>query len=160
VKSDDSFFQVAQVPELCVYPGNINPRIRWDGMVARPLEPRDFIRMRELARSDFAEVVKEVKGHIKAPLADKQPIYAINFARIGLVNDRLVAEDAQGQRLVMSDAGMSEEPRSCHLLALLPQEFLSGQTLIARFRHDLDSRKLQIKPLGLITATEVIRLTL
>src|SRR5688572_13526095 len=36
IKSDDSFFQVAQVKELCVYPGDVNPRIRWDGMVARP----------------------------------------------------------------------------------------------------------------------------
>ena len=34
IKSDDSFFQVAQVKELCVYPGGVNPRVRWDGMVA------------------------------------------------------------------------------------------------------------------------------
>ena len=33
-------------------------------------------------------------------------------------------------------------------------------TLIARFRHDLDTRKLQIKPLALVTESEVIRLTL
>ncbi|MGN6546968.1 MAG: SWIM zinc finger family protein [Aureliella sp.] len=160
IKSEDSFFQIAQVPELCIYPGNVNPRIRWDGMIARPMEPRDYARMRQLARSDFAEVIKEVKGHIKAPLADKQPIYALNFARIGTVGDRLVAEDAKGQRLVMSDVGMTDEPRSCHLLPLLPKEFLRGQTLIARFRHDLDTRKLQIKPLGVITDSEVIRLTL
>ena len=40
IKSDDSFFQVAQVKELCVYPGDVNPRIRWEGMVPRPIEPR------------------------------------------------------------------------------------------------------------------------
>ncbi len=39
IKSDDSFFQVAQIKELCVYPGDFNPRVRWDGMVARPIEP-------------------------------------------------------------------------------------------------------------------------
>src|SRR5688572_16908226 len=33
IKSDDSFFQVAQIKELCVYPGNVNPRVRWDGML-------------------------------------------------------------------------------------------------------------------------------
>ncbi len=27
IKSDDSFFQVAQVKELCVYPGDVNPRV-------------------------------------------------------------------------------------------------------------------------------------
>lgn len=160
VKSEDSFFQVAQVAELCIYPGNVNPRIRWDGMIARPLEPRDYVRMRKLGRPDYAEVIREVKGHIKAPLADKQPIYALNFARIGTVNDRIVAEDAKGQRLVMSDSGMIDEPRSCHLLQLLPPDFLHNQTLIARFRHDLDARKLTIKPLGLITESEIVRLTL
>ena len=35
IKSDDSFFQVAQVKELCVYPGDVNPRIRWEGMARR-----------------------------------------------------------------------------------------------------------------------------
>lgn len=40
IKSDDSFFQVAQVPQLYIYPGNVNPRVRWEGMVPRPLTPR------------------------------------------------------------------------------------------------------------------------
>ena len=31
IKSDDSFFQIAQIPELCIYPGeDANPRIRWE----------------------------------------------------------------------------------------------------------------------------------
>ena len=36
IKSEDSFFQVAQVKELCVYPGGVNPRVRWEGMVPAP----------------------------------------------------------------------------------------------------------------------------
>jgi hypothetical protein len=55
---------------------------------------------------------------------------------------------------------MAEEPSSTHLLSLLPKVALTGQTLIARFRHDLDTRKLQIKPLSIVTADAVIRLTL
>jgi hypothetical protein len=61
---------------------------------------------------------------------------------------------------VLTDVGMAEEPPSCHLLPLLPKDALSGQTLIARFRHDLDTRKLQIKPLSIVTPSAVIRLTL
>ena len=30
IKSDDSFFQIAMVKELCIYPGDVNPRIRWE----------------------------------------------------------------------------------------------------------------------------------
>jgi hypothetical protein len=160
IKSDDSFFQVAQVKELCVYPGGVNPRVRWDGMVPRPLEPKDLATIRGHAQPDFAAAIKEVKGTLKSPLADRTPIVALNFKTIGRVGETFVAEDAKGERLVLTDDGMAEEPASCHLLPLLPRETLTGQTLIARFRHDLDTRKLQIKPLSIVTPTAVVRLTL
>jgi hypothetical protein len=160
IKSDDSFFQVAQVKELCVYPGDVNPRIRWEGMVPRALEPRDLQRIRQHARGDFAAVVKDVKNNLKAPLADKQPIYALQFRRIGQVDGVPVLEDAKGERLTMTDTGMTEEPPSCHLLQLVPKELHENQVVVARFRHDLDRRKLQIKPLSIVTDASIVRLTL
>jgi hypothetical protein len=160
IKSDDSFFQVAQVKELCLYPGDVNPRIRWEGMLARALEAKDFARIRGFGQPDFAAAIKDVKSHLKLPLADKQPIYALNFRQIGQVDGSLVVEDAKGERLVLTDAGMTEEPASCHLLPLLSPELFQDQTLIARFRHDLDTRKLQIKPLSLVTKSAIVRLTL
>src|SRR6201999_3916580 len=83
IKSEDSFFQVAQVKELCVYPGDVNPRIRWESMLQRPIEARDFQKIRDHAAGDFAAVIKDVKTHLKGPLSDKQPIYALKFKRIG-----------------------------------------------------------------------------
>jgi len=160
IKSDDSFFQVAQVKELCVYPGDVNPRIRWEGMIARPMEPRDLQRVRDHAKGDFAAVIKEVKTSIRAPLADKQPIHALQFKRIGHVDGVSVVEDAAGQRLTMTDVGMTEEPASCHLLQLLPAALHGNQVLVVRFRHDLDKRKLQVKPLSIVTKDGVVRLTL
>jgi hypothetical protein len=160
IKSDDSFFQVAQVKELCVYPGGVNPRVRWDGMVLRPLEPKDLATIRGHGQPDVAAAVKDVKGTLKSHLADRTPIVALNFKTIGQAGDTFVAEDARGERLVLTDVGMAEEPASCHLLPLLPREALNGQTLIARFRHDMDTRKLQIKPLSIVTPTAVVRLTL
>jgi hypothetical protein len=160
IKSDDSFFQVAQVKELCVYPGGPNPRVRWEAMVPRPLEPKDLATIRGHGQADFATAVKEVKGTLKSPLADRTPILALNFKTIGQVGESFVAEDGKGERLVLTDTGMAEEPASCHLLPLLPKEALASQTLIARFRHDLDTRKLQIKPLSIVTPSGMVRLTL
>jgi hypothetical protein len=160
ITSDDSFFQVAQVKELCIYPGGLNPRVRWDGMAPRPLEPKDLATIRKHGRPDFAAAVKDVKASLKGPLAERTPIMALNFQTLGRVGDAFVAEDADGERLVLTDAGMAEEPPSCHLLPLLPKEALAGQTLIARFRHVLDTRKLQIKPLSIVTGNAVVRLTL
>lgn len=160
IKSDDSFFQVAQISELCVYPGDVNPRIRWDGMTQRPAEARDYQKLREHARADFASVIKEVRNNLKAPLADRRPIYALRFKRLGHSGGIPVIEDAQGDRLTMTDVGITEEPPSCHLLHLVPKSMHENQTLIVRFRHDLDTRKLQIKPLGIATDTRIVRLTL
>ncbi len=159
IKSDDSFFQVAQIKELCVYPGDVNRRVRWEEMLPRPVEAGDFERIRRHAHTDFQTVIKEVKNTLKAPLGDRHPVYALNFTRIGRVGNDLVAEDGKGGRLCFTDKGMSEEPRSCHLLPLLPESLLKGNTIIARFRHDLDSRRLQIKPLSIVTKDGIVRLT-
>ncbi len=159
IKSDDSFAQVAQIKDLCIYPGDINPRVRWDGMLARPLEARDLARIRGHGRVQFAAVVNEVKSVLKNPLAEKYPIVGLNFRRIGAIGKALFVEDGAGERLSLTDAGLPEEPRSRHLLSLVPNDALHDRTLIARFRHDLDSRKLQVKPLSIVTAAEVIRLT-
>lgn len=160
IKSDDSFFEIAQLPELCVYPGDVNPRVRWEGMTARPIEANDLEKVRGFGHFEFAAAIKSVKGQLKSPLADKQPIYALNFRRLGQIEKSLVAEDANGERLVLTDVGISEEPASCHLLPLLPAELFENQTMIVRFRHDLDSRLLRIKPLSIVTTTGIIRLTL
>lgn len=160
IKSDDSFFGVARIGELFVYPGDANPRIRWEGMTPRPIEAADLRRARDHGRADFAAVIKEVKTNLKGPLADKQPIVALRFKRIGQVDGTLVVEDAKGERLTMTDAGMTEEPPSCHLLQLIAPTLLAEQTLVVRFRHDLDRRKLQVKPLSIVTETGVVRLTL
>jgi len=159
IKSEDSFFQVACVKELCVYPGGVNPRIRWDGMTPRPLQPDDLATIRRHAREDFATLIKEVKASLKSPLADRTPIHALRYARLGKVGGQVVAEDAQGQRLILSDAGIDDEPPSCHLLPLLPPACLADQVMIARFRHDLDARALRIKPLSIVTPETILRLT-
>ncbi|MCX5660844.1 MAG: SWIM zinc finger family protein [Planctomycetota bacterium] len=160
IKSDDSVFHIAQVKELFVYPGDTNPRIRWEGMVPRGVEPRDLQRVRDHARGDFAAVIKDVKTNLKGPLADKQPIHALRFRRIGQVGGVPTVEDERGERLTMTDAGMTEEPASCHLLQLVSPSLHEDQTLVVRFRHDLDRRQLEVKPLSIISGAGVVRLTL
>jgi hypothetical protein len=128
-------------------------------MTVQPLEAKDYGRMRKHGHADFAGVIKEVKGHLKSALADKQPVFALNYARMGLVDGAYVIEDEKSERLVLTESGAPEEPPSCYLLSLLPRELHRNQTLIARFHHNLDTGKLQIKPLSIVTLSSVVRLT-
>jgi hypothetical protein len=160
IKAEDSFFQVAQIAELFVYPGDMNPRVRWEGMTVRPPTQNDFAAIAKSAHGDFATLVKQVKSNLKGPLSEKQPVCLLKFKRIGLIGDAFVVEDAAGTRLTMTDRGIAEELSSLPLLRLLPREVLNENVLVARFRHDLDSRRLEVKPLGIVTRQAVIRLTL
>ncbi|MBN8604923.1 MAG: SWIM zinc finger family protein [Planctomycetes bacterium] len=160
IKAEDSFFQVAQVPELFIYPGDLNPRIRWDGHTVRPPTPEDYAAIRKSAHKDFAALIKLVKGGLKGPLSERQPIYLLAFSQIGIVQDTLVVEDAQKNRLTLTDRGLDEEPSSLQVLKLVPDELRRNQVLVARFRHDLDTKRLEVKPLGIVSSSEVVRMTL
>lgn len=159
IKADDSFFKVAQIPELCVYPGGMNPRIRWEAMNLRPIDPADLKKIRSHGHNQFTDLIKTIKSHIKSPLADKSPVVALNYEKIGLIGDELVIEDKAKTRLVFTEMGMTEEPPSCHLLWLLPKPMFKKQTLIARFHQDLDARTLKVKPLSIVTDSQIFRLT-
>lgn len=159
IKGDDSFFRVAQVPELCIYPGEVNPRVRWDEMVPRPVMAADLARVRQWAAGDFPMLLKEVKTHLKSPLAEKHPVYAMNFSRLGEVDGQIVIEDARGERLVLADSRFRSEPATCHLLRLVSPTLFANQTLIGRFHQNLDTRQLRVKPLAFVTEERVVRLT-
>ena len=36
IKAEDSFFKIAKPKELCIYPGDVNPRVRWDEIGLAP----------------------------------------------------------------------------------------------------------------------------
>jgi hypothetical protein len=50
IREDDSCFHVVVCPELCVYPGNLNPRVRWETMESRPVSAADYARARAPAQ--------------------------------------------------------------------------------------------------------------
>ncbi len=160
IKAEDSFFQVAQIPELFIYPGDMNQRIRWEGMTTRATTAKDFEAIRKFSQTDFVALTKQVKGNLKGPLSEKQPVCLLKFKQIGLVGDAVVVEDASGNRLTMTDRGIAEEPPSLQLLRLVPSESLKDQVLVARFRHDFDAKRLEVKPLAIVTSNDVVRLTL
>jgi len=159
IREDDSCFHVQICPEVCVYPGNLNPRVRWEASEPRPSTPADYERVRELAKTDLKSVIKEVKTQLKSPLGDRHPLALVKYRALGSVGEDVIIEDASGERLVLADDAQPDEPATLPLLPLLPRCVLRDQVILVRFHHDLDTQKLCGKPLSIVTRQDVLRLT-
>lgn len=159
IREDDSCFHIMACPELCVYPGNLNPRVRWEASEARPITHADYARARELARPDLKAVIKDVKTQLKSPLGDRHPLALLKYRTLGRVGSETVMVDFAGEKLVLADDGYAGEPNALPLLPMLPKAVRQDQVILVRFHHDLDLQKLRAKPLSIVTAEDLVRLT-
>ena len=159
IREDDSCFHIVRCPELCVYPGNLNPRVRWDASEPRQATPADYARVREHARKELPAMIKEVKTQLKSPLGDRHPVALVSYRALVRAGDECIIEDNAGERLVLADDGQAGDPATLTLLPMLPKEARHNQAMLVRFHHDLDSQKLRAKPLSIVTEREIVRLT-
>jgi len=159
IREDDSCFHIVVCPELCVYPGNLNPRVRWEASEPRPVTKTDCSRARDFSKSDLRSVIKDVKTQLKSPLGDRHPLALVKFQTLGRVGDEIAISDATGEKLILADDGYAGEPNTLPLLSMLSKAVQQDQVILVRFHHDLDSQKLRAKPLSIVTASDIIRLT-
>jgi hypothetical protein len=159
IREDDSCFQIMVCPELCVYPGNLNPRVRWEASQPRPIAKADYARAREYARPELPAVIKDVKSQLKSPLGDRRPVALLKYRAVGRTGDDTIIEDPGGERLVLADDNYPGDPATLPLLPMLPKKVRHNQVMLVRFHHDLDSQKLRAKPLSIVTESDIIRLT-
>jgi len=159
IREDDSCFHIMCCAELCVYPGNLNPRVRWEAGEPRPATKADYANAREHAKADLRAVLKDVKTQLKSPLGDRHPVALLRYRALGHAGDHYILEDAAGERLVLAEDQYPGDPATLPLLSMLPSAARRDQAMLVRFRHDLDSQKLRAKPLSLFTENDIVRLT-
>lgn len=156
MREEDSFFEVALVPELYRYPGDLNRRVRYESFVSRPLEGRDIGRIRQHASVSFAEAVKKVKNQLKNPLGDPHPVLLLHAEKVVADADgRIFIADAQGETLELRDL---LEEGTVHLLKYMPKERLQDIALLGMFNHDMPSGRLTVQPLSIVNEQELVRL--
>jgi hypothetical protein len=148
----DSFFKVLTSSEFYVFPGDRNPRVRWEKQGVRDLTAADFSAAIDAGNTGYAAVIKAVKAQIRTPLADKEPIFALKVARLGVDNTGAYSVfDAQGTRITLRLEQFGDRLRD------VSREQVEGKTLIARFRQDMVTDSLYAVPLSLITGQAVLR---
>jgi hypothetical protein len=159
IREDDSCFHVAVCAELYIYPGQFNPRVRWEAMEPRPVTKEDHAKIREHAKTDFKALLKDVKAQLKSPLGSRHPFALVRYKALGRAGEDLIIEDQSGERLILAEHDHDSEPATLHLFPMLPKSVRRDHAMLVRFHHDLDSQKLRAKPLSIVTGEEVIRLT-
>lgn len=156
MREEDSFFEKARVPVLYRYPGDMNRRVRFEEMASIPLTAEDFVWIHEYAANSYADAVKKVKNQLKNPLADSHPVMLLHVSRISRNDEGQYAiTDEAGQSIALGDVFLQS---TVPMLRYLPEEKLSGVSMLVMFEHSLTTGRLLAQPLTLVTNNEIIRL--
>ncbi|SEK41228.1 SWIM zinc finger [Paenibacillus sp. cl141a] len=156
MREEDSFFDKAHVPALYRYPGDMNRRVRFEEMTSSPVTEEDLEWIRNHAAGSYAEAVKKVKNQLKNPLSDSNPVMLLHVSGIGRnAEGQYAITDESGQSIGLADVYM--EP-TVPMLRYLPEEKLSGVSMLVMFEHNLATGRLWAQPLSIITTNEIIRL--
>ena len=157
ILQEDTKEGVLPVEMLFVYPGGLNPRIRWEGAsLSESVSPQDIARALSLAKTDYAGTIKEIKDQLKDPLSDKNPYALLAYARIGKAGGGYCVENASGQRIELDNADGQDIPDTLWLLGHFRPD--GPGAALCRFKLSKDAKKLTAAPLCLVYGGRMHRL--
>ncbi len=151
IKQEDSFFSLLTTSELSIYPGELNPRVRWERFDHRDVTKGDLAKAKKAGKTDFADLIKKIKAQIKNPLSDKNPIAAVVVSKAASGKDFLVIYDEKGTQIVLKPENFG------FLIKKLSKEQIVGQTMICRFTQDMKTDLLYAVPMALVNDDGIIR---
>ncbi|MDR0386168.1 MAG: SWIM zinc finger family protein [Prevotellaceae bacterium] len=157
IKEENSCFEVLQLPELFIYPGDINPRVRWESQKSRLVTDGDRVKMINCSRSDYADVVKTAKSIIKNPLMEKNPVVLLKLNRAYIAGEHIVLEDNLGNRLTVADLPEQHIHTETALKSILPEK-CENIALTAMINNNIKTNMFSVTALSLITPDSIIRL--
>lgn len=159
IEEEDTQFDMLQLKELFIYPGDRNPRVRWEkeAMVVRATNSADFRKVYDFSTDNYQEMLKSVKNTIKNPLMDKNPVVLIKLHKVFVNGENLIAEDPQGNRLTLHDLPEHNIASTVNLQLFLPA-MPEKMALAVMINNDISTGLLYAQPLCLLTPEKIIRL--
>jgi len=157
VKAEDSCFELVEVPTLYEYPGEVSPRVRWEGCTTRPLNDAERQAIPGFAKADIPAVVKLAKNQMKNTLLPKYIPALLPVGRIGTVGDNFVLEDPTGNRILLRDR---REDGADHASAdrLASVSLPEGSALFGLVFYDGADCRICLHPYSAVTPEQIVRL--
>ncbi len=156
VKAEDSCFELVEVPMLYEYPGEVSPRVRWEGFTTRPLSDSERRAVPSFAKDDIPAVVKLAKNQMKNTLLPKYIPALLPVGQIGTVGDDLVLEDPAGNRILLRDRcedGADHASTDRLASVSLPE----GSALFGLVFYDETDRRICLHPYSAATPEQIVR---
>lgn len=149
-----------KIPTLYVYPGELNPRIRWEEIISKEVKAEHYEKAFSFGEKSYIEIIKKIKNSIKNPLKDKAPAALLSYSQMGKVQDNWVIEDGEGKRVVLKETSSDLGYKTgCRMLPLLSSDHMRNGVILVKFNYDTETKKLEAYPLSIITKNQIIRLT-
>ncbi len=159
VKAEDSTFGAADVPSMAVYPGGINPRVRWDNAALRGLADDDYDKIRSLAAASISAEAKSIKNKLQNAMANPILYKLVAFSKIGKTEDGIALRTKSGDTILLED--FPELEPTVERLEILPNAKLSENgVMLCGFWYNGGKRRISAQPLCIIPDGEnsVVRL--
>jgi hypothetical protein len=157
IKEENTCFEVLQIPKLFIYPGDVNPRARWESQKLRVTTDDDRIKVINSASADYAEVVRTAKSTVKNPLMEKNPVVLLKLNKAYLAGEHIVLKDTQGNRLTVVDLSGQQIYTETLLKSILPEN-CENHALTAMINNNIKTGMFSVTALSLITYDKIIRL--
>ena len=159
IKEDNSTFGVLKLKEMFIYPGDLNPRVRWasEALSEKRFDKKDLERVASFASDNYSDTIKAVKSTIKNPLMDKNPVVVVSLHKSYLNGENLVIEDKHGNKITLKDIDEQRFSSATNLKSILPAQ-ADNYVLTIMINNDVQTGLLSAQPLSLITSEKIIRL--
>jgi hypothetical protein len=157
IQEENTCFEIMQLPELFIYPGDVNPRVRWKSPKLRLTTDEDRKRVIEASSADYAEVVKTAKSTLKNPLMEKNPVVLLKLNRTYTAGEHTVLEDRQGNKLTVADLPEQQIRTEVSLKSILPAK-CGNIALTAMINNSIKTGIFSVTALSLVTPEKIIRL--
>lgn len=151
IKEDDSCFKLITLKEMYIYPSEFNNRIRYEDFTDRTVKEEDLKKIISFSKTNYNETVKNVKNIIKNPLSGRVVYSIINFSRIGKVENKLVIENINNERITLYGEYLEN-------IYLLNNDMLHNGVMLGSFQNNFDTGNLEFKALSIINEKQIIRL--
>ncbi len=159
IPGDDSSFDLLKVPELYIYPGEGNNRIRWEKHESVDLSEKDYTKVLALSYESIVAAVKRTKEIIKNTLAPKYYAVLVPIKRVGMVKDKFVLEDQSGDRIVLKDRveDVYGHPYT-EGLSMLKEELVEGNSIFGLMYYDEKDKAIYLHPYSIVEKDRIVRL--